>query len=217
MNKKVPGTDFGKNSETDEYVFFVVDPRHENYKLVQNVVDWQSYVAEYALSIYPIYNPRVKMKVTTQGEEVIKLLRDVIGFIAHYFFNPVEFPEIYKLDDPVNNDFLFCLGSTKGLGKIKFHDFNKACSSVDRPNILVFKEQIEVFKEFLMTATPSKEQAENIEDNLLDPIFDIWVRDFSKYALQLYSKPSSTEKQMALCMQMIKKPLAQKKQTIWLN
>jgi acyl-CoA dehydrogenase len=32
------------------------------------------------------------------------------------------------------------------------------------------------------------------------------VRDFSKYALQLYSKPSSTEKQMELCMKIIRKP-----------
>ena len=29
---------FGKNSETDEYVFFAVDPKHENYDLIQNVV-----------------------------------------------------------------------------------------------------------------------------------------------------------------------------------
>ena len=38
-------------------------------------------------------------------------------------------------------------------------------------------------------------------------IFDVLVRDFSKYALQLYSKPSSTEKQMELCMKMLMKPV----------
>ena len=111
----------------------------------------------------------------------------------------------------------------------------------------IFKAQIEVFKAFLMTATPSKEQAENIdfllslgdlftlvaygqliiekadmenvEDDLLDQIFDVLVRDFSKYALQLYSKTSSTEKQMALCLQMIKKPLTNEErfQKIWRN
>ena len=31
------------------------------------------------------------------------------------------------------------------------------------------------------------------------------VRDFSKFALQVYAKTSSTEGQMALCLQMIKK------------
>ena len=39
----------------------------------------------------------------------------------------------------------------------------------------------------------------------LDQIFDFMVRDFSKFALQLYSKPSSSEKQMALALKMIRK------------
>ncbi|QTA81878.1 Acyl-CoA dehydrogenase [Desulfonema limicola] len=373
---------FGKNSETDEYVFFVADPRHENYDLVKNVVDWQSYVAEYALNAYPVtdaeilstgrdawdsslntinvgkfnlgwasigicthsfyeaithaahrnlygkyvtdfphiqqlftdaytrltamklfasravdymrsasaddrryllFNPMVKMKVTTQGEEVINLLWDVIAargfekdvyfqnaaqdiralpklegtvhvnmaliikFMANYFFNPDEFPEIPKRDDAKNDDFLFNQGATKGLGSIRFHDFNKAYAGVDLPNVNIFKQQIEVLKEFLMTATPSQEQSkdidfllslgelftltaygqliiekakiENIEDDLLDQIFDFMVRDFSKFALQIYSKPSSTEKQMELCMKMIKKPAVNQKvfQNIWKN
>jgi len=33
------------------------------------------------------------------------------------------------------------------------------------------------------------------------------VRDFSKYALQLYSKPSATPQQMDLCLKMIRKPV----------
>ncbi|MCK5539907.1 MAG: acyl-CoA dehydrogenase [Deltaproteobacteria bacterium] len=373
---------FAKNSETDEYVFFVVDPQHKNYDLVKNVVEWQSYVAEYALHDYPIseadilstgsrawdsslntinvgkfnlgfgaigicahafyeaithasnrnlygkfvtdfsyiqqfftdaycrltamklfasraidymrsasaedrryllFNPMVKMKVTTQGEEVINLLWDVIAakgfekdlyfenatydiralpklegtvhvnmaliikFTANYFFNPDEFSEIPKRNDSVNDDFLFNQGATKGLGKIRFHDYNIAYNSVNLPNVNIFKEQIEVLKEFLMTAKPSKEQSsdldfllslgelftlvvygqliiekskiENLKDDLLDQIFNFMIRDFSKYALQIYSKTGSTEKQMELCLKMIKKPLADAKrfQNIWQN
>jgi len=64
-----------------------------------------------------------------------------------------------------------------------------------------------------------KSNMENVENDLLDQIFDVLVRDFSKYALQLYSKTSSTEKQMALCIQMIKKPLTNEErfQKIWWN
>jgi acyl-CoA dehydrogenase len=40
----------------------------------------------------------------------------------------------------------------------------------------------------------------------MDQIFDFMVRDFSKFALQLYSKASSTPDQMEICMKMIKKP-----------
>ncbi len=44
-----------------------------------------------------------------------------------------------------------------------------------------------------------------IPDHLLDQIFDFMVRDLSKFALQLYSQPSSTPKQMACCQRMIQK------------
>ncbi len=220
---------------------------------------------------YLLYNPMVKMKVTTQGEEVINLLWDVIAakgfekdmyfemaardiralpklegtvhvnmaliikFMANYFFNPAQFPDIPKKNEPTNDDFLFNQGATRGLGKIQFHDSALAYSSLDLPNLTVFKQQIEVLKEFLLTATPSKEQAqdidfllnlgelftlvaygqlliekakiEGVEADIMDQIFDFMVRDFSKFALQLYSKTGSTEQQMALCLKMIKKPV----------
>ncbi|MGB9437058.1 MAG: acyl-CoA dehydrogenase [Desulfobacterales bacterium] len=369
-NKAALVSTFAKNSETGDYVFFVVETDHENYECVKNVVNSQNYVAEYALQAYPItddeilstgqeawdsslntinvgkynlgwasigicahafyeaithaanrklfnhsvtdfphirqffvdawtrlvamkmfalrasdymraaseadrryllYNPMVKMKVTTQGEEVINLLWDVIAakgfekdmyfemaardiralpklegtvhvnmaliikFMANYFFNPGEFPEIHKRDDPANDDFLFNQGATRGLGKIQFHDSALAYNSLNLPNLNIFKEQIEVLKEFLLTATPSKEQAKDIdfllnlgelftlvaygqlliekakievvEDDIMDQIFDFMVRDFSKFALQLYSKTGSTEQQMKLCLKMIKKPV----------
>jgi len=369
-NKAALVSTFAKNSETGDYVFFVVETDHKNYECVKNVVNSQNYVAEYALQAYPItddeilstgqeawdsslntinigkynlgwasigicthafyeaithasnrklfnhsvtdfphirqffvdawtrlaamkmfalrasdymraaseedrryllYNPMVKMKVTTQGEEVINLLWDVIAakgfekdmyfemaardiralpklegtvhvnmaliikFMANYFFNPGEFPEILKRDDPANDDFLFNQGATRGLGKIQFHDSALAYNSLNLPNLNIFKEQIEVLKEFLLTATPSKEQAKDIdfllnlgelftlvaygqlliekakievvEDDIMDQIFDFMVRDFSKFALQLYSKTGSTEQQMKLCLKMIKKPV----------
>jgi acyl-CoA dehydrogenase len=220
---------------------------------------------------YLLYNPMVKMKVTTQGEEVINLLWDVIAakgfekdmyfdmatrdiralpklegtvhvnmaliikFMGNYFFNPASFPDISKQDDPVNDDFLFNQGATRGLGKIQFHDIALAYDSVDLPNINVFKQQIEVLKQFLLTAAPSKEQADDIDfllnlgelftlvaygqlliekakidavqDDVVDQMSDFMIRDFSKFALQLYSKTSATDEQMALCLQMIKKPV----------
>jgi acyl-CoA dehydrogenase len=158
----------------------------------------------------------------------------IIKFMANYFFNPGQFPDIPHRNDPKNDDFLFNQGPTKGLGKIQFHDYNVAYSNVDLENVKIFKAQIELLKEFLMTATPSAEQAknidfllslgelftlvvygqlilekykmENIDRDLMEQIFNFMVRDFSKFALQIYSKPDSTEKQMELCTKMIKKP-----------
>ena len=361
---------FGKMADTGDYVFFVADYRHRNYELVANVVNTQSYVADFVLRDYPIteadilsrgreawdtalntvnvgkynlgwasigicthafyeairhaanrrlygmyvtdmahvkrmfvdaytrlvamklfalrasdyqrvasaddrryllYNPVVKMKVTTQGEEVINLLWDVIAakgferdmyfemaardiralpklegtvhvnialivkFMANYFFNPAPYPEVPLVDDPVSDDFLFCQGPARGLGQIRFHDYNPILARYDLPNVRVFREQIDTFKALLARATPAGPQTEDvdfllalgeiftlvvygqliveaaglygIEDDLVDQIFDVLVRDVSKFALQLYSKPSSTAAQMEYSLNMIRQPV----------
>ena len=45
-----------------------------------------------------------------------------------------------------------------------------------------------------------------IDEDTLDQIFDFLVRDFSKYALNLYHKTSTTPEQMEWCLKKIKKP-----------
>jgi acyl-CoA dehydrogenase len=206
---------------------------------------------------YLLYNPIVKMKVTTQGEEVINHLWDVIsakGFEKDTYFEMAarDIRALPKLEGTVHvnmaliikfmsrngsedDDFLFNQGPTRGLGGIRFHDYKIAYQSVEIPNIHLFVEQIETFKEFLTQATPTEEQARDldflltlgelftlvpygqlilenkriydVEDEVIDQIFDVLVRDFSRYALQLYSKTSSTSRQMELCLKMIRKPV----------
>ena len=373
---------FGKMADTGEYVFFISNFEHKQYELKKNVIDNQSYVANFALHDYPIteadilsrgdeawnaalntvnvgkynlgwasigicthafyeainhaanrklynmyvtdfphvkqmfvdaytrltamklyalrtadymrtaspedrryllYDPAMKMKVTTQGEEVINLLWDVIAakgfekdmyfesaardiralpklegtvhvnialilkFMPNYFFNPTQYPAIPKVFTPKNDAFLFNQGPTRGLGKIQFHDCMPAYNSYGLPNVNIFKEQIAVFKELLAGATPDKEQSRDIdflmclgeiftlvvygqlilenakiykvEDDLVDQIFDFMVRDFTKFAMQLYSKSSSTPKQMDYCLKMIRKPLVDivRYQRVWEN
>ena len=368
---------FGKLAPGGEFVFFAVTPQQAGYELVQNVVNVQSYVAEYALHDCPVpeadvlsrgqdawdaalntinvgkfnlgwasigicthafyeaidhasarvlygkhvtdfphiralfvdaycrlvamkvfarrasdymrsaspedrryllFNPMVKMKVTTQGEEVVNLLWDVIAakgferdlyfematrdiralpklegtvhvnmaliikFMRNYFFNPGTFPEIPRVSEARDDDFLFHQGATKSLGKIQFHDYHLAYDGVALPNVNLFKEQIERLREFLFAsasdATASAAQAKDLDlllcigelftlvaygqliieyrnqnpqevsDELLEQIFDFMVRDFSKFALQIYGKPSSTPAQMELCLRMLQKPVA---------
>jgi acyl-CoA dehydrogenase len=165
--------------------------------------------------------------------------------MANYLFNPGEFPEIPLRTDAAHDAFLFNQGPTRGLGKIQFHDYMAAYNQVDLPNVNIFKEQIEALKNVLMTAPPSKEQTRDIDfllclgelftlvaygqliiektrmdgvnDDLLAQIFDFMVRDFSKYALQLYSKPSSTAAQMEGSLRMIRKPVVDEArfQRVW--
>ncbi|MBT9548631.1 MAG: acyl-CoA dehydrogenase [Candidatus Sericytochromatia bacterium] len=225
---------------------------------------------------YLLFNPMVKMKVTTQGEEVMNLLWDVIAakgfekstyfemavrdirglpklegtvhvnmaliikFMKNYFFNPQVYPELKPIQGLKNDDFLFNQGSTKGLSKIRFHDYKIAYRSKDLPNLKVFNKQIARFKQWLVLCPPNPEQIKDIDfllivgelftlvaygqlileyssdpqngldDDLIEQIFDFMIRDFSKFALQLYSKTSSTNMQQILSLRMIAKPVVDK-------
>jgi acyl-CoA dehydrogenase len=361
---------FGKIAGSEDYVFFVVDPRNDRYECVKNVCNSQNYVSHLTLDDYPIsdadilsrgreawdtslntvnvgkfnlgwasigicthafyeaidhasarrlfnhavtdfphirqfftdaycrlvamklfalrgsdylrtaspqdrryllYDPLVKMKVTSQGEEVVNLLWEIIAakgfekdgyfemavrdiralpklegtvhvnmalvikFMKNYFFNPGTFPEIPEVKDPRHDAFLFDQGPTKGLGKIRFHDYRPVYDRVDLPNVRIFKRQIRTFRHLLLAGRPTREQIKDIdfllilgelftlvvygqlilenapvhslEDDVLDQIFDFLVRDFSKFALQLYSKTTSTARQRFFCRRMIRKPV----------
>jgi acyl-CoA dehydrogenase len=58
-----------------------------------------------------------------------------------------------------------------------------------------------------------------IDEDIVDQMFDFMVRDFSRFALQLYSKPSSTPQQTDYCMRMIRKPAVDEAryQRVWQN
>jgi acyl-CoA dehydrogenase len=62
-----------------------------------------------------------------------------------------------------------------------------------------------------------KIKMDRIDPDLLDQIFDFMVRDFGAFALQLYTRDSSTPQQMALCREMIRKPVdaPERFQRIW--
>ncbi|NLA27415.1 MAG: acyl-CoA/acyl-ACP dehydrogenase, partial [Firmicutes bacterium] len=45
---------FGKIAGSDDYTLFVANYRHKNYELVKNIVNSQSYVADFILRDYPI-------------------------------------------------------------------------------------------------------------------------------------------------------------------
>jgi len=219
---------------------------------------------------YLLYNPVMKMKVTTQGEEVINLLWDVIAakgfekdtyfdtaardiralpklegtvhvnialilkFMTNYFFNPAPYQPVPRRLEAANDDFLFDQGPTKGLGSIRFHDYRQVYDGCRLANVRIFVGQIEAFAGFLRATPPDQAQQRDIDfmlalgeiftlvvygqlvlenaallginNDLLAQIFDFMVRDFAKFALQLYSKPSTTPAQMDRCLGMIAKP-----------
>lgn len=184
-----------------------------------------------------------KLEGTAQVNMVL-----IMKFMDKFFFEPSPYPDLPRKKAPGNDGFMFAQGSTsKGQNRIQFHDFNIAYNQSNLPNVKIFQTQIEVFKKFLKDAAPDKAQtrdldfmlnvgelftlvpygqlilecakSEGISDDLVDQIFDFMVRDFSRYALQMYSRTSSTPAQMDLCMQMIKKPSVnvERFERVWQN
>ncbi|NNF63195.1 MAG: acyl-CoA dehydrogenase [Acidimicrobiia bacterium] len=232
---------------------------------------------------YLLYNPVVKMKVTTQGEDVINHLWDVIAakgfekntyfdmagrdiralpklegtvhvnialivkFMQNYFFNPVELPAVPKRDDAANDDFLFDQGPTRGLSRIRFHDYDSVYSGHQQPNVGIFRDQIAVLKEMLLEAAPDDAQSkdtdfllalgeiftlvvygqlflENAEiyevgDDLIDQVFDVFIRDFSRFATQLHGKPNTSKDQAEFCIRMVRRPSddVERTERVWTN
>jgi acyl-CoA dehydrogenase len=362
---------FGKNTETGEYVFFVVESKHEKYECVKNTVNAANYVAEYRLHDYPIseddvlsvgqkawddmlntinyckfnlgfgavglcthafyesmdhaanrtlygmqvsdfpqvrrlfsdaylrlmamkmfsyravdylrcasaedrryllFNPMVKMKVTVEGEKVIDDLWDVIAakgfeaepffeiaaveirslpklegtahvnmalivkFMKNYLFAPADYPEIPLREDLADDTFLFHQGPTKGLGKIRFHDYRETYDRFDLPNVEVFRQQIKGLKKLLVVARPDDGQIRDLDymlalgelftlvvyghlvlekalmdkadDDLVNQMFGMFVRDFSGYATELFGKPSNSGRQRKLIRRLIAAPVA---------
>ncbi len=219
---------------------------------------------------YLLYNPVVKMKVTTQGEDVINHLWDVIAakgfekdtyfemaardiralpklegtvhvnialivkFMESFFFRPAELEPVGRRDDASNDDFLFDQGPARGLRNIAFHDYRRVFDRFDLPNIAIFSEQAEAFKTMLALETPTEAQTRDtdwllavgeiftlvvyaqlvlenaetygIEPDLVDEIFDVAVRDMSRFATVLHGKSATTAAQGKHCLAMIRKP-----------
>jgi acyl-CoA dehydrogenase len=149
-------------------------------------------------------------------------------FMKNYFFSPAEYAPI-RPDFSLNDDlFLFNQGPTKGLGSVQFHDYKSVFEAGRHlPNVASFIQQIEIFKELLEKAAPDKvqdtdpsfslplgemfsivvygqlilEQAEfdNIDSDIINQIFDFMVRDFARFALQIYGMHNTREEQRSYC------------------
>ncbi len=159
----------------------------------------------------------------------------VLKFMAAFLFDPQDFEPVGEHDEPADDEFLFRQGPARGLSKIRFHDWRQAYDAFAQvPNVGRFVEQAEGLKTLLTTAPPSEEQIkdldfmltlgelftlvvygqliceqaalEGVDDDTLDQIFDVMVRDFSGYAVSLHGRASSTEAQQEWALAHVRKP-----------
>ncbi len=219
---------------------------------------------------YLLFNPIVKMKVTGQGEKVVKCLHEIIAakgfeqdtyfemairdigmlpklegtehvnmaliikFVKNYFFQPVAYPEVGQRNEAGDDGYLFKQKTGK-LATVRFADYRLVYAGMQSPNILVFREQVELFRTLLISAPPSKEQAQNVDymlaagelftlivyaqlilenakiygtdADVLEQIFIFLVQDFSAQALQMILGQENSPTQEEIFNKMIKKPV----------
>ncbi len=170
----------------------------------------------------------------------------IIKFVKNYFFYPVDYPEIQQQKEAQDDDYLF-RQKTGTLATIKFPSYELAYKDLTSPNIEVFREQVELFKNLLTSAPPNKEQVKNIDymlaagelftlivyaqlilenakiyqtdQGVVEQIFTFLIKDFSAFSLQMILGHDNSSEQEEIFYQMIKKPIADKDvdDLVWQN
>lgn len=159
----------------------------------------------------------------------------VLKFMAAYLFDPQEFEPVPVRRDTADDEFIWRQGPARGLSKIRFHDWTAVYDAFAQvPNVARFREQADGLKALLATAPPGEaqqrdldflltlgelftlvvygglilEQAEldGVDPDVIDTIFDVLVRDFSSYAIELHGRASSTADQQAWALAHVRKP-----------
>ena len=159
----------------------------------------------------------------------IQLIRK---FMQNYFFNPATYTPVAPDFSTRDDLFLFNQGPTRGLGKVQFHDYRDTFEAYrDLPNVAIFISQIELFKEMLKNAGPDKSQDmdpsfslplgemfsivvygqlileqvnfESLDRDIINQIFDFMVRDFAKFALQIYGMHVARDEQRVYCQKIM--------------
>ncbi len=144
---------FAKDSDTDEYVFFVVDSKHENFDCIQNVVNSQNYVAEFALNSYPITDADILTKGRDAWDSSLNTINvgkynlgwASIGICTHAFYEAIAHAANRNLFGEYVTDFahirqLFVDAYTRLLAMKLFAlrdaDYMRSASETDRRYLL---------------------------------------------------------------------------------
>ncbi|MEU8899181.1 acyl-CoA dehydrogenase family protein [Nocardia sp. NPDC048505] len=158
-----------------------------------------------------------------------------LKFMASFLFDPAPLPPVPVRRDPGDDESLFRQPGAAGLGKVRFADWRLAYDKYRHlPNVALFVEQAERFTGFATEAPATEAQLADLDyqlavgelftllpygqlileqaaltgatEDIVDSIFETFVRDFSRYALDVFGKPSSTVAQQHWALAVIRKP-----------
>ena len=161
----------------------------------------------------------------------------VLKFLPNYLLQPTDLPYVPRRRDGADDAFLFHQGPARGLGKVRFADWRTSYDAfADIANVAIFREQAEGLVKLVTRAGPDADQAKDLDlllalgelftlvvygqlileqasltsldPDLIDQVFDVLVRDFSAYAVDLHGKASSTKAQQLWALEHVRKPAA---------
>lgn len=160
----------------------------------------------------------------------------ILKFMGNHLLNPAEYAPVPTRLDAADDSFLFQQGPARGLGAIRFHDWRTAFDAyAEVPNVGRFREQADALCEFVTTAAPDEKQSRDLdlllavgqlfalvvhgqlileqarltglEQDVLDELFAVLVRDFSAHAVELHGKDSATADQQAWALGAVRRPV----------
>ena len=170
----------------------------------------------------------------------------ILKFMRSHLLDPVDYPAVPTCLDAADDDFLFRQGPARGLGAVRFHDWRPAYDTYAHlPNVTRFREQADALCEFVATAAPDREQSRDLDlllavgqlfalvvhgqlvleqaaltgpdEDVLDELFAVLVRDFSTHAVELHGKDSATQEQQDWALASIRRPVVDEARTdrVW--
>ncbi|MGC4974284.1 acyl-CoA dehydrogenase family protein [Streptomyces sp. DT199] len=160
----------------------------------------------------------------------------ILKFMRNHLLDPAEYPNVPTRLDAADDDFLFRQGPARGLGSVRFHDWRPAFEAYAHlPNVARLREQADALCEFVATAAPDAEQSRDLDlvlsigqlfalvvhgqlvleqagltgldEDVLDELFAVLVRDFSGHAVELHGKDSATEQQQEWALASVRRPV----------
>lgn len=158
----------------------------------------------------------------------------ILKFMRNHLLNPAEYAPVPTRLDAADDVFLFRQGPARGLGSVRFHDWRPAFDAYAHlPNVGRFREQADALCEFVATAAPDEEQSRDLDlllavgqlfalvvhgqlileqagltspdEDVLDELFAVLVRDFSAHAVELHGKDSATPQQQRWALDAVRR------------
>ncbi|MFI8199041.1 acyl-CoA dehydrogenase family protein [Streptomyces sp. NPDC085942] len=160
----------------------------------------------------------------------------ILKFMRNHLLDPADYPPVPTRLDAADDAFLFRQGPARGLGSVRFHDWRTAFDAYAAvPNVARFREQADALCAFVETAAPGEEQSRDLDlllavgqlfalvahgqlileqarltgldEELLDELFAVLVRDFSAHAVELHGKDSATAAQQEWALGAVRRPV----------